>query len=283
MSLNLDTNTTSEQDDAYLTIHPALSMRSLLQRHKNTTATSSTSNPSSTTEEPHPQPSRPFTGNFPSYALTLGGGVAIFHLASQRVVLCYHTRDKYWFLPKGRRDAGEESGRGAEREGFEESGYRNRLLPVPVRHRQPTAQHAQKAQYAIEPVWTQFMPVGSGSQYICFWYVAETLPPVEEAALSSPTTIGNGEAQNAQNAGSGVYQPPPPYPANLTLRERIKLEPEGYEPPRHANTGVDEEELLYESYLLPIEDARSRLGNSISADVVRVGWDAICRRMEFEE
>lgn len=47
-------------------------------------------------------------------------GVAIFHIKSARVVLCYHTRDKYWFLPKGRRDAGEHSTRAAEREGFEE-------------------------------------------------------------------------------------------------------------------------------------------------------------------
>ena len=53
----------------------------------------------------------------------VGGGVAIFHLASQRVVIC-STEDRhgrtYYFLPKGRRDAGEESGRGAEREGYEE-------------------------------------------------------------------------------------------------------------------------------------------------------------------
>lgn len=36
-------------------------------------------------------------------------------------MLCYHSRDKYFFLPKGRRDAGEESGRAAEREGYEEA------------------------------------------------------------------------------------------------------------------------------------------------------------------
>jgi hypothetical protein len=62
-------------------------------------------------------------GQFSSKHLTIGGGVAIFHLASQRVVICSaHDRHgrKYYFLPKGRRDAGEESGRGAEREGYEE-------------------------------------------------------------------------------------------------------------------------------------------------------------------
>ena len=62
----------------------------------------------------------PIGGNWDSTHTTIGAGVAIFHLASSRVVLCYHSIDKYWFLPKGRRDAGEETGAGAEREGFEE-------------------------------------------------------------------------------------------------------------------------------------------------------------------
>ena len=57
---------------------------------------------------------------FDAAHLQLGGGVAIFHLASSRVVVCRHTVRDYWFLPKGRRDAGEESGIGAEREGYEE-------------------------------------------------------------------------------------------------------------------------------------------------------------------
>ena len=59
---------------------------------------------------------------FPSDRLTIGAGVAIFHIASERVVVCYHTRDKYWFLPKGRRNTSEDTRVGAEREGFEEVG-----------------------------------------------------------------------------------------------------------------------------------------------------------------
>ena len=49
--------------------------------------------------------------------------MAIFHIASRRVVICSaHDRrgGKYFFLPKGRRDAGEDSRAGAEREGYEE-------------------------------------------------------------------------------------------------------------------------------------------------------------------
>jgi 8-oxo-dGTP pyrophosphatase MutT (NUDIX family) len=64
--------------------------------------------------------STPIYAEFPARNLVTGCGVAIFHIKSERVVLCYHTRDKYWFLPKGRRDAGEETRRAAEREGFEE-------------------------------------------------------------------------------------------------------------------------------------------------------------------
>lgn len=62
----------------------------------------------------------PVVANFDSTHLVIGAGVAIFHLATARVVVCYHSTGGYWFLPKGRRDAGEDSGTGAEREGFEE-------------------------------------------------------------------------------------------------------------------------------------------------------------------
>ena len=69
---------------------------------------------------PRPTSNLPVIANFDSAHLTIGAGVAIFHLATSRVVVCYHSKEKYWFLPKGRRDAGEDSGMGAEREGFEE-------------------------------------------------------------------------------------------------------------------------------------------------------------------
>ena len=65
----------------------------------------------------------PVFAQYASEDLVVGGGVAIFHLATQRVVLC-SARDRrgleYFFLPKGRRDAGEDSRAGAEREGYEE-------------------------------------------------------------------------------------------------------------------------------------------------------------------
>ena len=52
---------------------------------------------------------------------------------------------------------------------------------------------------------------------------------------------------------------------------------------RHENTGVDEEEALYESYLLPVEEAMKRLGDGLSRDVVSKGWEAIKLRKQMEE
>jgi 8-oxo-dGTP pyrophosphatase MutT (NUDIX family) len=69
-----------------------------------------------------PRAFQPVIAQYPGDKFVVGGGVAIFHLATSRVVICsaVDRGTTYYFLPKGRRDAGEESGRGAEREGYEE-------------------------------------------------------------------------------------------------------------------------------------------------------------------
>ena len=116
------------------------------------------------------------------------------------------------------------------------------------------------------------VPQSATIQYILFWYIAETIPSDLETSLQAQTTTqGN------------AYQYPPAFPTDLTLKERMKLEPAGYEPVRHENTGVDAEEALYESYLLPVEEAIKKLGGGVSADVVRKGWAAICLRSKIEE
>ena len=95
------------------------------------TATSkgmTTSHNAAQIDDASPKSDPPIIGSWDSVHTTIGAGVAIFHLASSRVVLCYHSVDKYWFLPKGRRDAGEETGAGAEREGFEEV----TSMPIPT-------------------------------------------------------------------------------------------------------------------------------------------------------
>ena len=51
-----------------------------------------------------PQADPHIVSNWDSANTTVGVGAAIFHLAVSRVVLCDHSVDKYYFLPKGRRD-----------------------------------------------------------------------------------------------------------------------------------------------------------------------------------
>jgi hypothetical protein len=120
-----------------------------------------------------------------------------------------------------------------------------------------------------EPVWMQLVPLGA-RQYVLYWYIAETLPPDLERELE--TEVG------------AAYKPPPSFPKNLTLRDRIKLEPEGYEPLHHENTGVDEEEQTYESYLVSVQEAVKMLGkNSVMADVVLRGWKGIQDRLAIED
>ncbi|KAK8221333.1 hypothetical protein IWZ01DRAFT_37411 [Phyllosticta capitalensis] len=255
-----------------------------------------------------PRSSNPVVANFVSHHLTIGCGVAIFHVASEKVVLCFHSRDRYWFLPKGRKDAGESIERAAEREGFEESGYRNRLLPLPIPHRQPASAHAKAVAaqsassaetsaaatvppplpFSTEPVWTQLIPQSVHTQYILFWYVAETVPPDVEALLHPNTSSASANATVGQSqlpASSTIepYTPPPPYPPGLSLSERVAMEPPGYVPPRHEGTGVDAEEALYESYLVPVEEAVRRLKGTVMADVISKGWAGIKERREWEE
>ena len=87
-----------------------------------------------------------------------------------------------------------------------------------------------------------------------------------------------------EGVDSTAYQQPPRFPVGMTLAERIALEPEGYEPVKHEHTAVNAEEALYESSLLPVEEALHALGTeSTSADVVRRGWAAILLRKELEK
>ncbi|EUC40621.1 hypothetical protein COCMIDRAFT_108333 [Bipolaris oryzae ATCC 44560] len=218
----------------------------------------------------------PLTAQFDSAKFMVGGGVAIFHLATGRVILCSYEQHgrKVYFLPKGRRDAGEESGTGAEREGYEESGYRNRLLPLPTRHCQPQAHpRVHAATHTAEPVLLQLMPLRE-YQYVVYWYIAETLPPSLEGDLET-------------EPGS-PYKLPPRYPQNLSLRERIAMEPQGYEPRHHEGTGVDNMERQFKSELCSVEDAIKKLGQGhmmgeAMADVVRKGWEGIQKRFEMED
>ncbi|EGP87138.1 unnamed protein product [Zymoseptoria tritici ST99CH_3D1] len=227
------------------------------------------------------QRTQPVLASFPSEHLTIAAGVAIFHLATERVVLCYHTRDKYLFLPKGRRNANEDTGQAAEREGFEESGYRNRLLPLPLIHRQPDRDEGHE-DFVTEPLWTQLLPVSRRTQYLLHWYIAETVPKSVEEEYGRMY-------RNKEDLKP--YKPPAPFPKGQTIEARIEEDWEVrdgdgsrqmYEPVRHDGTGVDEEEALYESSLVSIEEARRRLGKSSAMDIIEKAIEYIQYRKRME-
>jgi len=77
-------------------------------------------NQTMSTSSYHLASSKPITARWASESITTAAGVAIFHLATERVVLCYLREEEYWFLPKGRRNPSEEYGKAGEREGWEE-------------------------------------------------------------------------------------------------------------------------------------------------------------------
>lgn len=92
------------------------------------------------------------------------------------------------FLPKGRKNANETLTAAAEREAFEEAGYRNRVLPLPMQHRQPDPDTGHE-KFVSEPLWTQLLPLSSRSQYILCVHecIKVCLHYVESANLSTET------------------------------------------------------------------------------------------------
>lgn len=186
-------------------------------------------------------------------------------------------------MPKGRKNANESVERAGEREGFEETGYRNRLIPLPMKHRQPDPDVGHP-EFVTEPLWTQFLPLSATSQYLLFWYAAETVPPeVERSYAVSQSNVGNDRPP--------IYQHPPRFPEGLSLKRRIAMDniigENGqqtiYEPVHVQGTAQDDEERMYESHFLTIADARRKLKGSVMEDVVRRGWDAIQLRMKMED
>ena len=115
-------------------------------------------------------------------------------------------------------------------------------------------------------------------QYIVHWYIAETLPQLIEEELNAAM-----EAKATEDVPT-PYIYPPSFPKELSIATRIKMDGPVYMPKHHPNTGVDDDERLYEAHLLSIDEAMKRLGSTstTSAEVVRTGWDAICLRWQME-
>lgn len=151
-----------------------------------------------------------------------------------------------------------------------QSGYRNRLLPLPLPHIQPRP-NGDSRKFDTEPIATRLLPVATHYQYMLFWYAAETLPPCIETSLNA--------------SASEAFALPPPFPANMTVAQRVaedQNEDGGVEEPkRHEGTGVDEDEEFYVGVLMGVKEAIEALGGS-SGDVVRRAWEGVCLRRKME-
>lgn len=87
------------------------------------------------------------------------------------------------------------------------------------------------------------------------------------------------------------YISPPAFPKDMTLAQRIELDKargeDGkesvYEPLKHEGTGVDSDELHYESHLLNMEEACKVFRGAEYEYVVRLGWDLTQKRLKQEE
>ena len=128
----------------------------------------------------------------------------------------------------------------------------------------------------------QLMPLSTHDQYVLSWRIAETLPPEDETAMADEPAASASSPQTSVLP----YRPPPAYPPGLTLRTRVAMDRTAdgrpYEPVRHKDTGVDADELLYESHLLPVAEAIARLAGCGQDVVVWKGWEAICLRDCYE-
>jgi len=212
-----------------------------------------------------------------------GAGVVIYHLASSRVVLGWNGQKKRWFLPRGRCDIDEDIKQTATREGFEETGYACRLLPLPVIHNQTSrgGQLEASIPYCTEPIWTQTVPLMPGPksinmQYFISWYVAETVTSEIAKELEDILAFKSGLLTS--------HLATLKFPlSNHTLAERIAGEGD-YVPRAFSERGADEYETSFEASLVTVEEAIERLQwHEVMAEVVKRSWNLIQKRKRMEE
>ncbi|PBK85695.1 hypothetical protein ARMGADRAFT_1087256 [Armillaria gallica] len=141
---------------------------------------------------PQPPPLRVFSkwssvgipdSGWASSDFMVGSGMVIIQPSSHRIVVCYDSLRKTYFLPKGRKDIGESLEEAAVREAYEESGYKAQHLPLykvtraPASPENPGARHGPNT----EPVYISvrsWRPKNkdNGGEYLTFWYVGQIGP-----------------------------------------------------------------------------------------------------------
>ncbi|KAJ6258341.1 hypothetical protein Dda_6381 [Drechslerella dactyloides] len=173
-----------------------------------------------------------------------GAGAVMVHRKSRRVVLVIDERETQkvlgWFLPKGRRDVGETFEQTAVREGEEEGGYPCRLLPLPVKTKQP--RKTTGSTLSTEPIYMHNWAIPAerrfpnGGIYTCFWYVCE-IDDEDVTRIEREKERRNKAAENLASAS------------------------------KEGTVFMDYHELRYKSELVDYEEAKRRIAASIDSTV----------------
>ncbi|KAK0457048.1 uncharacterized protein EV420DRAFT_537400 [Desarmillaria tabescens] len=108
----------------------------------------------------------------------VGSGMVIIQPSSHKIVVCYDSLRKAYFLPKGRKDIGESLEEAAVREAYEESGYETQHFPLHKATRAPASPRNPGARDGpnTEPAYISARSWGpkrndNGGEYLTFWYV----------------------------------------------------------------------------------------------------------------
>ncbi|KAH8102407.1 hypothetical protein BXZ70DRAFT_1006334 [Cristinia sonorae] len=147
------------------------------------------------TKPPVPSLSQPVvpTGSWSSPAIPnsmffasnflIGVGLLIIQPATGKVAIVHDSKAPgYFFLPKGRKDVGEDIIAAALREGYEESGYRATLMSLPVPTLAPYPPEDKRSweekRLTSEPIYVSTQYYRSDHRrepgiYFTFWFVGE--------------------------------------------------------------------------------------------------------------
>ncbi|KAK0200751.1 hypothetical protein DFS33DRAFT_1266161 [Desarmillaria ectypa] len=162
------------------------------------------------TPQPPPPPPRVFSrwssteipdSGWASCDFMVGSGMVIIQPSSHKIVVCYDSLRKTYFLPKGRKDIGESLEEAA-------SGYKVQHFPLYKATRAPASPKNPGARRSpnTEPAYISARSWGpkrndNGGEYLTFWYVGKIGPD----AVSGEWTPGTG-MPDEQHYSSKLYE-----------------------------------------------------------------------------
>ncbi|EIM80205.1 uncharacterized protein STEHIDRAFT_28238, partial [Stereum hirsutum FP-91666 SS1] len=207
---------------------------------------------------PQPRPATPLSewssppipdSQFFARDFMLAASMVIIQPSTGKVVVVNDTKRQSWFLPRGRKDVGENLEQCALREAYEESGFRAEFLPVVTYSRAPHApQSATPDSNPVDP-----------------WGIGKNTEPIYITTQRwGPKRFGNGHVDNG-----GIYQAF--YYVGQIPADAV----------REENTGMPDEQ-TYVGTLLDLEEALKLLSPS-EGRVALMAYRLWKQTLELEE